>query len=44
MRETTFSPSNCFLAQSLLPQCEQYSPTDPEELNANADQMYQVFD
>lgn len=39
-----FSSSNYLLAQSLLPQCEQSSPTDPGELYANVDQMYQVTD
>lgn len=39
-----FSSSNFLLAQSSVPQCEQHSPTDPRELNANVDQMYQVTD
>lgn len=39
-----FSSSNFLLARSSVPQCEQHSPTDPRELNANVDQMYQVTD
>lgn len=41
---TVFSSSNYQLADSSLPQCEQCSPTDPGEPNANVDQMYRVTD